>query len=58
MKVYSLVALGMMGTMWFCPVSAADLKSATLKDGRIVVSISGDITEGDSDALKGSYQGR
>jgi hypothetical protein len=34
------------------PATAAELKSAALKDGRIIVSISGDIAEGDTDALK------
>jgi hypothetical protein len=38
------------------PATASELKSATLKDGRIIVSISGDIAEGDTDALKAAIK--
>jgi hypothetical protein len=36
--------------------TAAELKSSALKDGRIVISISGDIAEGDSDAFKAAIK--
>lgn len=36
--------------------SAADLKSSTLKDGRVVIVISGEISPGDSDALESAIK--
>ena len=50
----SAVKLGMIGII-SCgayPATAADLKSAALKDGRIVISISGELSEGDTDGFK------
>jgi hypothetical protein len=38
------------------PATAAELKSSALKDGRIIISISGDIAEGDSDAFKAAIK--
>jgi hypothetical protein len=38
------------------PASAAVLKTSTTKDGRIVVSISGEITDGDTDALRSAIK--
>jgi membrane-bound ClpP family serine protease len=35
---------------------AADLKPSTLKDGRVVITISGEISPGDSDALKAAIK--
>jgi hypothetical protein len=39
-----------------CHGSAADLKPSTTKDGRVVVSISGELTEGDTDRLKAAIK--
>jgi len=38
------------------PANAADLKTSALKDGRIVIAISGDIGEGDTDAFKAAIK--
>jgi len=38
------------------PASAANFKSAAMKDGRIVISISGEITEGDTDGFKAAVK--
>lgn len=35
---------------------AADLKPSTLKDGRVIIAISGEISPGDSDALKAAIK--
>jgi hypothetical protein len=57
MKRSSVVVLGIMWTVWIGhSATAAEFKSATLKDGRIVISISGDITEGDTDAFKATIK--
>src|ERR1700730_3857825 len=45
-----------LGTIWIMswagyPATAADLKAAALKDGRVVITISGDLDEGDARAL-------
>jgi hypothetical protein len=46
-----------MWTVWIgYPATAADLKSSALKDGRVVISISGDIAEGDTDAFKAAIK--
>jgi hypothetical protein len=39
-----------------CWTNAADLKSSALKDGRIVISLSGEIAEGDTDTLKAAIK--
>src|SRR5260370_18013409 len=57
MKRSSAAVLGIMWTVWIGhPATAADLKSAALKDGRIVISISGDIAEGDNDGFKAAIK--
>jgi hypothetical protein len=49
--------LGMIWAVWIgYPATAAVLKPAALKDGRIVISISGDIAEGDTDAFKSAIK--
>jgi hypothetical protein len=54
-------SIAVLGMIWIIswvgyPAAAADLKSAALKDGRIVISISGDIAEGDTDAFKAAVK--
>lgn len=58
MRRSSAAVLGMIWVIpWgIYPAAAADLKSAALKDGRIVISISGDLTEGDTDAFKAAVK--
>jgi hypothetical protein len=54
MRILAVLALC---AVWMgSPATAAELKSAALKDGRIIVSISGDIAEGDTDALKAAIK--
>jgi hypothetical protein len=53
MKVGSWALVGI--TLAICvglPANAAVLKTSALKDGRIVISVTGDIAEGDTDAFK------
>jgi hypothetical protein len=53
MKVSSWALVGI--TLAICvglPANAAVLKTSALKDGRIVISVTGDIAEGDTDAFK------
>jgi hypothetical protein len=57
MRRRSIAVLGLIWTSWVeHPATAADLKSAALKDGRVVISISGDIAEGDTDAFKAAIK--
>jgi hypothetical protein len=52
-----VIPFGMMlATSMVDQASAADLKPSTTKDGRIVVSISGEITEGDAESLKAAIK--
>jgi hypothetical protein len=52
-----VVSLGVMFTAWTAlPAPAAVLKSAATKDGRIVISISGELVEGDTDAFKAAVK--
>jgi hypothetical protein len=52
-KVGSWALLGMtLATCAGLPANAAVLKTSALKDGRIVISVTGDIAEGDTDAFK------
>jgi hypothetical protein len=54
---FRVVSLGVTIVSWsVCQASAADLKPAALKDGRIVISISGEIAAGDSDGLKAAIK--
>jgi hypothetical protein len=53
MRQSSIAVMGMISLLLLgYPATAADFKSSALKDGRIVISISGDVAEGDSDAFK------
>lgn len=49
-------AIAVLGLIWTSPIGysalAAEVKSSTLKDGRVVISISGELAEGDTEALK------
>jgi hypothetical protein len=57
MKRSSGVVLGMIWIVWTgYPATAAGLKSAAMKDGRIVISVSGEIAEGDTDAFKAAIK--
>jgi hypothetical protein len=40
----------------FCPSNAATLKSSQLKDGRVVILISGELVEGDTEAFKSAVK--
>jgi hypothetical protein len=47
------LVVGIMLAAWMTyPAAAATLKPAATKDGRIVISLSGEITEGDAEAFK------
>jgi len=53
MRPIPLAVLGLIGIISLgCGASAAEMKSAALKDGRIVISISGELTDGDTEAFK------
>lgn len=50
--VFSFLFTLLLATAVVAPASAANLKTATTKDGNVVVSLSGEIAVGDSDAFK------
>jgi hypothetical protein len=52
-----VISLGVVFTAWAgLPAPAAVLKPAATKDGRIVVSISGELAEGDTDSFKAAVK--
>jgi membrane-bound ClpP family serine protease len=55
----SRLTIGVAALLALMPVtsgSAADLKQSTMKDGRVVVSISGEIADGDTDRLRAAIK--
>jgi hypothetical protein len=55
MKRGLAVILGV-GCLWSTNVQAATFKPTTNKDGRIIISISGEISDGDTDAFKAAIK--
>jgi hypothetical protein len=57
MKVrFAVLALGVLAATIDWKASAASLKASTTKDGRIVISISGELTEGDTNTFKAAIK--
>jgi len=49
---FGILLLGLLATPISSKASAATLKSSATKEGRVVILISGDLTDGDTDAFK------